>query len=257
MFSKLFRPRQDIAETAPHFFLEGRVGYAIGDIHGRADLLTRLMDSLEARAEAETRAGEAPIVVFLGDYIDRGGYSREVIEMLLSGRPHGFQRHFLKGNHEQALLEFLDDPAAGRDWVAHGGLETLVSYGVSPLPTLGASEEVWAEASAQLNVALPDAHRAFFNALERYLVLGDYAFVHAGLNPARSLEEQEDRDIFWIRNRFLQDSTPLPHRVVHGHTPSDRPYVDHRRIGIDTGAYISGRLTAVRLEGDDVSFVEA
>ncbi len=235
-------------------FLPGRVGYAIGDIHGRADLLARMLD----RLEQEFRAVDAlaPIVVFLGDFIDRGPESRAVIDLLLTGRPHGFQRYLLKGNHEAAMLAFLADPVAGRAWLSHGGLETLASYDVRPLPSAGSGAADFKRAGQALAASLPPAHRAFLESLDRYLVLGGYCFVHAGVDPGRKLEAQTDADLFWIRRRFLEDSRKLPWKVVHGHTPSDGPYNDKRRMGLDTGAYFSGVLTAARLEADTVSFIQ-
>ena len=240
-------------KEAPSGFPPGRVGYAVGDIHGRADLLARMFDRLEADVRS---AGEvSPIVVFLGDYVDRGPDSAEVIDLLLTGRPEGFDRRFLKGNHEAAMLSFLDDPVANRAWLSHGGLETLASYNVRPLPSLGASAEEVAEAGASLRARLPAQHRGFLEALERYVVLGDYCFVHAGIDPKRKLEAQSDADLFWIRGRFLRDQRRLPYTVVHGHTPVTEPYHDKRRIGLDTGAYFSGVLSAARFCDTTVDFL--
>lgn len=232
----------------------GRVGYAIGDIHGRADLLARMLDRLEQDFRAVD--AEAPIIVFLGDFIDRGPESRSVIDLVLTGRPHGFRRYFLKGNHEAAMLAFLDDPVAGKAWLAHGGLETLASYDVRPLPTAGSGASDFKRASQALAECLPPSHRQFLDGLERYVMLGDYCFVHAGVDPARKLEAQTDADLFWIRRRFLEDTRKLPFKVVHGHTPSEAPHEDQRRIGLDTGAYFSGLLSAARFEADRVSFIQ-
>jgi serine/threonine protein phosphatase 1 len=236
--------------SAPAQFPAGRVGYAIGDIHGRADLLRRMFD----RLEQEFRAVDAPppLVVLLGDYVDRGPDSRAVIELLISGRPRGFEWHFLKGNHEAAMLAFLDNPVAGRAWLSHGGLETLAAYEVYPLPALSAGGDEIRRAGAMFAARLPDSHRRFLDALERYVTLGDYCFVHAGVDPARKLDAQTDGDLFWIRRRFLDDERPLGFRVVHGHTPSETPHQDHRRIGLDTGAYFSGVLSGARFENEQV-----
>ncbi len=239
---------------APARFADGRVGYAIGDIHGRADLLARMLERLEQEFRAVD--APAPILVFLGDFVDRGPDSRDVIDLLLTGRPEGFTKHFLKGNHEAAMLAFLDDPVAGKAWLNHGGLETLASYGVRPLPTQGSGPAEVKRAGAALHEQLPSAHRQFLEALERYVVLGDYCFVHAGVDPARKIEAQSDADLFWIRRRFLDDNRTLPFKVVHGHTPVDAPHHDARRIGLDTGAYFSGVLSAARFENDKVSFIQ-
>ncbi len=236
-------------------FVEGRVGYAVGDIHGRADLLALLMDELEARADADARQGGAPIVIFLGDYVDRGPESGKVIDMLLAGRPNGFERRYLRGNHEQIMQAFIDDPMATRAWVVQGGAETLMAYGVTPPAPMSNAEDEWRAAAAALCAALPASHVAFLNALERYVELGDYAFVHAGIDAARSLEQQTDEDLYWARERFIASRRTFSHRVVHGHTPVDKPYADARRVAVDTGAYASGTLTAARFEGANVSFI--
>jgi len=200
------------------YFPADRVGFAIGDIHGRADLLADMIAMLEARASEDTRAGGPPLVIFLGDYVDRGPDSKGVIDLLVAGRPFGCNRHYLKGNHEQSMLGFLDDPMAHRAWLLQGGAETLLSYGVQPPPPVGAEEHDWIGVAQHLRACLPAGHYEFLQGLERYVELGDYAF-------------------------------------VHGHTPVDQPYADSRRIAVDTGAYASGILTAARFEGDQVSFL--
>ena len=239
----------------PASFLHGRVGFAVGDIHGRADLLELLLAQLEARAEEERRDHGEPIIVFLGDYVDRGRDSRRVIELLLEGRPFGFERRFLRGNHEQAMRAFMDAPLENRNWVRYGGAETLVSYGVDPPAPIEADPEVWLAAAAALSASLPASHLQFLDDLQRYQVLGDYVFVHAGVDRARPPERQDDRDLYWSRDRFLNSSRPYSHRIVHGHSVVQAPYVDERRIAIDTGAYASGVLTAARFEGVEVSFI--
>lgn len=242
-------------QRPPVEFLEGRVGYAVGDIHGRADLLERLFRELEGRADADARPGGPPIVVFLGDYVDRGPKSAAVVDLLLTGRPTGLERRYLKGNHEESMLGFMQAPLENRAWVLQGGAETLSSYGVTPPPPVGATEADWLDASARLNERVPAAHKAFLEGLERYVVLGGYAFVHAGINGGRSLEKQTDADLFWSRQQFLNDRRRFSHRVVHGHTPVDQPYMDARRIAVDTGAYATGVLSAARFEGAEVSFL--
>lgn len=251
---RLFRLFGGRAEK-PACFPDQRVGYAIGDIHGRADLLKLMLDKLEAQAGADRKGPDRPIVVFLGDYVDRGPESREVIDMLIYDRPRGFERRFLRGNHEQAMLAFMDTPRANVGWLRHGGAATLQSYGVQPPPLAGAADADWSAAAEALRANLPAAHLDFLINLERYVVLGDYAFVHAGVRPGRPLEKQTDADLFWIRERFHSSQRRFSHRVVHGHTPLAEPYSDARRIGVDTGAYASGVLTAVRLEADGAEFV--
>jgi serine/threonine protein phosphatase 1 len=234
---------------------DGRVRFAVGDIHGRADLLEMMLARLESRAEAEQRPDGAPAVIFLGDYVDRGRESARVLDLLIQGRPAGFERRFLKGNHEQSMLAFMEDPVANRAWLMHGGNETLIAYGVQPPSPLHGQDAEWIAAGAALRAKLPPAHFKFLSELERYAAIGDYVFVHAGIEPSRTLADQTDLDLFWIRNRFLNSRRRLSHRVVHGHTPLAQPYADHRRIGVDTGAYASGVLTAARLEGAEVTFI--
>ncbi|MEL6258013.1 MAG: metallophosphoesterase family protein [Pseudomonadota bacterium] len=227
--------------------------YAVGDIHGRADLLLHLMskirDEITPRAEAER-----VILIFLGDYIDRGFQSRKVIEFLVEEAFEDIETVFLKGNHEDALLRFLSDPTFGSQWAHYGGAETLASYGVKP-PTLPGTTEQWREVHAQFTEAFPDSHRKFLETLEIVAQFGDYVFVHAGLRPGAPVAAQKERDMLWIREQFLADKTPFEQMVVHGHTPIEAPYHDHRRIGVDTGAYLSGKLTAVRLIGERVEFI--
>jgi serine/threonine protein phosphatase 1 len=234
-------------------FPQGRVGYAVGDIHGRADLLGQMLDRLE-REQPPPQAAAPPIVVFLGDYVDRGPDSRRVIDMLLEGRPRGFERRFLIGNHESMLLAFLDDPIQNRHWLTQGGMATLGSYGV-PVPPAMASRAALVQAGELFREQLPRAHLHFLCGLERYVVLGDYALVHAGVDPGKPIDAQSDQDLLWIRKKFLNGRRRYDYMVVHGHTPIGAPYKDDRRISIDTGAYASGRLTAVKLHGAETEFI--
>lgn len=238
----------------PAAFPAGRIGYAVGDIHGRADVLAVLLDRLEDDA-ATHRTSEPPIVVFLGDYVDRGPQSREVLDLLLQ-RPEGFERRFLMGNHEQAMLGFIAQPAENRGWLLHGGRDTLASYGVRP-PEPNAPLPDLAEAAQALGAALPQAHRDFLQRLELYAHYGDYVFAHAGVNPERALEEQTEDDLFWIRDKFIESERVLPFVVVHGHTVVEQPFRDDRRIALDTGAYATGKLTAARFSQTEVEFLSA
>jgi serine/threonine protein phosphatase 1 len=232
-------------------FEQGRIGYAVGDVHGRLDLLKRMLERIEQ--DASSAGARNPLVVLLGDYVDRGPDSAGVIEFLRSQAPENFELRFLKGNHEAAMLAFLEDPIAHRGWLAHGGLETMASYGVRPLPPMMASDDVIGAAARRLRLALPGEHLDFLERLERYVVAGDYAFVHAGVDCGRPLDEQSDEELFWARKRFLADRRRFSHVVVHGHTPVEAPYCDDRRICIDTGAYATGRLTAAKFDDERVS----
>jgi serine/threonine protein phosphatase 1 len=232
---------------------EGRRIYAVGDIHGRADLLETLLQTIREDALAGAPQGR-PILIFLGDYVDRGFQSKEVIDLLLGDLVSPFETHFLKGNHEAAMLQFLNEPAMGPRWAEFGGAETLVSYGVRP-PRSRTSIDEWAIASDELNRVLPRQHLDFLLGLQISVRIGDYMFVHAGVRPGVDLARQSESDMLWIREEFLNDARPLGAVVVHGHTPATRPHRDSRRVGIDTGAYLSGRLTAARFEHDAVDFL--
>jgi len=225
--------------------------YAIGDVHGRADLLEKLLDQIEADcADYE----QDVFLVFLGDYIDRGFQSRQVIEVLLSDRVQKYEVAFLKGNHEEALLTFMSDYTHGPKWAAFGGRETLVSYGVQPPKSMSLNDD-WQRAQDDFIRALPSTHQIFLLSLPTSLQIGPYGFVHAGLRPGVPFDEQTDRDRLWIRDEFLKSSQPTDVLVVHGHTPTVEPFADNRRINVDTGAYFTGRLTAVKLEGGEIAFL--
>lgn len=229
-----------------------RLTYAIGDIHGRRDLLRRLLDRIE-----DDRDGAFAEYIFLGDYVDRGDDSAGVLSdlILLATRPD-LQATFLKGNHEAAMLDFLGDPALGPEWVRYGGAETLASYGVRP-PAGSSAEglDSWTNCRDALAARVLPAHKRFLENLRVLETRGDYLFVHAGVDPARPIEEQGEEEFLWIRGAFLNSQKPLDRIVVHGHTPEDQPVSDGRRIGVDTGAYLTGRLTAVRLQDERVSFL--
>jgi serine/threonine protein phosphatase 1 len=215
--------------------------YAVGDIHGRADLLRVLLDKIQEDA-ARALAGPERHVVFLGDYVDRGPNSKGVLDTLTEGPPAGFSAHHLRGNHEDMLLTFLDNPASGNSWLWNGGKETLRSYGVDPDSDLVALRDRFA-------AALPPSHLAFLRTLSLREEFGDYAFVHAGVRPGVPLSEQDPEDLLWIRDEFLTSDADFGKVVVHGHTPGRQPVLAANRIGLDTGAFSSGHLSAVVLTG--------
>ena len=230
----------------------GELVYAIGDIHGRSDLLAELLSQIEQDAAAS--GATTKTLVFLGDYVDRGPDSRGVIDLLATGLPSGFKAHFLKGNHEEFLLDFLADPSSLDGWLRNGGEETLRSYSVDVdgLEARRAPPLAW---QAALLDVLPKAHWRFLESLELKRVIGDYVFVHAGLRPGVPLEDQKPDDLLWIRQLFLDCQEPFEKVVVHGHTPDRAPVVRSNRIGIDTGAVFSGCLTALRLENETRAFL--
>lgn len=233
---------------------QGQLLYAIGDIHGRADLLAKLLEDIEADARRDQSAKRRTLV-FLGDYVDRGPDSSGVVDMLLHRLPRGFDAHFLKGNHEAILLDFLEDAWRLDHWLRNGGGLTMQSYGVDTerLTRLAAPADVWQQAFAE---ALPAAHLRFYQGLELNVSFGDYFFVHAGVRPGIPLEAQSEADLFWIRAPFLNHPGPLGKLVVHGHTPEPAPVTRSNRIGIDTGAVFTGRLTALRLEDGSRNFLQ-
>ncbi len=235
---------------------QGRLVYAVGDIHGRLDLLRRLIADIVANA-AMANKDTRPVIVFLGDYVDRGPHSRGVIDQILQlAGASDFEIRSLLGNHEQAMLWFLKDAKTGRGWTAHGGAETLASYGVAP-PQAQADDKAWEAARQALEAALPAQHLAFLRGLELYLEIGDYLFVHAGIKPGVPLEKQSQRDLLWIRDDFLNASYTGDKVVVHGHTPAPEPVFYAGRIGVDTGAYATGLLCAVRLYELETSVITA
>lgn len=220
--------------------------YAIGDIHGRDDLLADLLNRIGA--DARHQPSDRNILIFLGDYIDRGLQSREVLDRLTGDPMPGFERVFLKGNHEQALLQFLDDAAFGRTWKYYGGLETLHSYGIKEL-TLSDDPADFEHARERLEEILPQSHRHFLETLGLTAEFGDYFFTHAGVRPGVSLNRQIEEDLLWIRDDFLESHASFGKIVVHGHTPKEEVVFRRNRIGVDTGAYMTGVLTALVLEG--------
>lgn len=230
--------------------------YAIGDIHGRLDLLQKLLEKIDADA-AELDDGIKPVIVFLGDYIDRGFASKGVVDLILSDRLDAYECVYLAGNHEETLVNFMTDATKGQEWALYGGVETMFSYGVAVPQSAGMGAPVdWMPIWQAFRDAVPVEHLEFYRGLRDSVVLGDYVFVHAGLRPSVKLEQQSRRDMLWIRDEFLHSPVRFEKLVVHGHTPADDVHADNRRIGVDTGAYISGRLTAVRLISDEVSFLQ-
>jgi serine/threonine protein phosphatase 1 len=225
---------------------QGQLIYAIGDIHGRSDLLALLLDKIAADA-AQGKEAKRRTLIFLGDYIDRGHDSRRVVDMLLGALPQGFDAHFLKGNHEAIMLDFLVDPSYLAQWLANGADATFRSYGVdvAELIRKGVTPEAWRRAFL---ASLPEDHRQFFDTLELAVSFGDYLFVHAGVRPGVPLEAQDPMDLVWIRGPFLKSDEDFGKIVVHGHTPTAAPEIRANRIGIDTGAVFTDRLTALRLE---------
>lgn len=224
---------------------EGLRVYAIGDVHGRADLL----EQQHALMEADFKANSTPAVhlVYLGDYVDRGPDSRGVLERLTGGISDFVNVTLLLGNHEEMLLRFLEDPSLGPTWRYLGGLETMHSYGLDVGNVL--KESGYPGLSQRFNAKLPPHHRALFTRMKLSITIGDYFFCHAGVRPGIPLEQQQQQDLLWIRDKFLTSDDDFGKVVVHGHSPTDQPDFRANRINIDTGAYVTGRLTCLVLEG--------
>ncbi|MEJ2816534.1 MULTISPECIES: metallophosphoesterase family protein [unclassified Caulobacter] len=248
---KFFSSKTQSKPSAPS--TGGRLVYAIGDVHGHLDLLDQLLDLIVQDAAASGR-DQVPVLILVGDYVDRGPESRGVIDRLIAlgeaaanlGR---FEARFLLGNHEQTLLAFLESPEGGPAWAEFGGGETLASYGVAPPPGRG-DPESWKAVQAEFRGKFPPQHEAFLRRLELSARYGDYLFVHAGVRPGVPIEQQDPEDLVWIRGDFLSEPHRLGCVVVHGHTPSETPFLGPDRINIDTGAYATGVLTAVKLSGE-------
>jgi serine/threonine protein phosphatase 1 len=227
---------------------------AIGDVHGRLDLLEAATDELRRTARMATAEGKAFVAVFLGDYIDRGPDSQWVIAHLMSLQHEGLgEVIFLRGNHEQVMLDLADGIDDTLPWLDYGGLETLQSYGVDHPPAAHGPAGA-GELGRAVMRAVPASHLEFLRGTQLYAKCGDYLFVHAGLRPDRLMDEQSAADMLWFR--YYADEPPVHGEfVVHGHSTNERPILGRWRIGIDTEAYATGDLTLLRLDGAEREFL--
>jgi serine/threonine protein phosphatase 1 len=248
----VFLSRSDERTPSPPRLPRGLRLYVVGDIHGRADLLDRIHEliALDARGLPERVCH----IVYLGDYIDRGGESPAVLDRLSDGPPPGFGVIHLKGNHDEAMLRFLGDIRVGPQWVRFGGLATLAAYGIER-PSRGTPVERLEAIQSRLRAVLPQRHFDFLRGLRPRLGVGDYLFVHAGVRPGVPLDRQNERDLLWIREEFLNAGDDFGKIVVHGHSIVEQPDVRPNRIGIDTGAFVSNRLTCLVLEDAERRFL--
>jgi serine/threonine protein phosphatase 1 len=229
--------------TSPQTLPDQRL-YAIGDIHGRVDLLNRLLSMIEA--DARQFPLKSRKIIFLGDYVDRGLDSRGVLARLIQPMPVGLEAIFLRGNHDDMLMQFLagdDDVLSG--WLQLGGASTLASYGVNPFSAAGQPETL----RQALALKVPAEHTLFLENTVFSVTFGDYTFVHAGLRPGVPLSQQTDDDKMWIRGDFLFSDFSFETMVVHGHTIKPEAEIKTNRIGIDTGAFATGHLTCLVLDG--------
>jgi serine/threonine protein phosphatase 1 len=221
--------------------------YAIGDIHGRADLLDQVLSNIDRDLSA--RPTPRALHVLVGDYVDRGPDSLGVLDRLVE-RAQDHELICLKGNHESFLIDFLKAPAVLDAWRHFGGLETLLSYGLAPSVRPDAATRM--QLAADLERAMPAAHRGFLQNLKLSFTCGDFFFAHAGVRPGTPLTHQQEEDVLWIREEFLSCEQDFGKIVIHGHTPVLEPDIRPNRINIDTGALATGRLTCLILEGDEL-----
>jgi serine/threonine protein phosphatase 1 len=234
---------------------DATVVYAIGDIHGRLDLLHSIQRQIAD--DAAQRPASRRQLVYLGDYVSRGPDSPGVVDRVREWLPAGFERITLKGNHEDLLLRFLDGEIdTGRHWLDYGGLEAMAAYGVAIADREARDDASVIALHRDLSGRIPASHLEFFRTLLISHSAGDYFFVHGGVRPGVPLEQQSDRDCLWIRKTFLNSEADHGAMVVHGHSISDEPELRHNRIGIDTGAYRSGVLTCLVLEGETRTFLQ-
>jgi serine/threonine protein phosphatase 1 len=247
----LDRLRRKPRETGPPAVPAGQRLYAVGDVHGRADLLQELHAAIAD--DAAGHAGDKRIV-YLGDFIDRGMDSRQVLESLLTEPLPGFETVHLMGNHEYALLNFIDDPESIPGWLSWGGRETLYSYGIKC--GLNPSPDELFRLAGELKMAMPRAHIELLENTELSHRSGDYYFVHAGVRPGTALEQQRFEDQLFIREPFLSSDKDHGAVVVHGHTIEEQVTPRPNRIGLDTGAYYTGVLTCLVLEGEDRRLIQ-
>lgn len=235
------RSRKETEPSGPR----GRRAYVVGDVHGRLDLLENLLHAIHS--EIAEQQPLRVLLVFLGDLIDRGPQSSGVLERLRTYSRPGVQPIFILGNHEEVLLRILDgETPLIEKWRMFGGAQCLESYGIDPASLNGLSEQAALE---RIRSAIPASHVDFLRSFSDTCRFGDYVFVHAGIRPDVDLDEQKQSDLRWIRDPFLLDETDHGFVVVHGHTISRKVQERTNRVGIDTGAYRSGILTAMVIDG--------
>jgi serine/threonine protein phosphatase 1 len=246
------KPDVPTSGTMPESKID-RLTYAVGDIHGRNDLLIRFINGVHRDSEA---LGERPRIILLGDYIDRGPASNAVLDTILALKQATWcDVEVLIGNHELFLMKFILDVSNAGAWLQHGGLATLGCYGVAP-PKDRSDPEALDELRAELLERVPNEHLELMADAKVYFIAGDYLFVHGGVEPGVPIEEQDPDVMLWIRDEFLQSEKACDYVVVHGHsakaTADNLPW----RIGVDTGAYATGILSAVRLRGTERKIVQ-
>jgi serine/threonine protein phosphatase 1 len=224
--------------------------YVVADVHGNADALRDVFSRIDA--DMAPASARRIVQVFLGDYIDRGPASSEVLTLLIT-RQIKAEMVLLKGNHEAMLLRFLRDPQTLGDWRQNGGLQTLISYGLKP--SLNPQPEERRELGEKFATVFPDAHRSMISKLLVRQTCGDFFFAHAGVRPGVPLQDQREDDMLWIREDFLFYEGEFGKVIVHGHTPVRQPEIHHNRINLDVGAYATGKLACMVIDGQTIEFI--
>lgn len=251
LISKLFGQTSKDTDHNPALDIGVRI-YCIGDIHGRLDLLQEVHAKINAH---KVGYSGTCCVVYLGDYIDRGPHSKQVVDYLIDSPLSESQSVFLLGNHEQSILQFMygSDLGFAHEWFRFGGIATLQSYevGIKGIPTNKDIDAIRNE----LNAKCPLRHKQFFHTLELSFEIGPYYFVHAGVKPKVTLNKQSSEDLLWIREEFLDSTRNHGKIIVHGHTVTEKPEILANRIGLDTGAYASNNLTCAVFESDRITFL--
>lgn len=236
------RRRIDLGPARPQYPI-----YVIGDVHG---CITELREAEARIAEDIQAAQKIGLVILLGDYVDRGPSSRQVIDHLISPSSLGLRRLPLCGNHDDVFSKVLENPELHSEWLRIGGEPTLLSYGIDMQYIMSQPKGRRTQFADLLTESVPPTHRHFLKTLPVSLQVGDLLFVHAGIRPGVPVEEQDEEDMMWIREPFISEGPQLPLLVIHGHTPAPDADLGPNRIGVDTGAYYSGRLTVLKVDGD-------
>lgn len=247
-----FFRKQEANGSRPFRTPDGQRIYAIGDLHGRADLLKQMHAMILQDAALHHPMGN--VVVYMGDYLDRGPYVQDTLDELLGGLPDGFTTYYLRGNHEQIFLDFLKEPAILPAWIDLGGLWTLISYGIRPGPPPHTPERC-EQLRNDLIANMPDKHLSFLQFLRLHIQLGDYLFVHAGIRPDAPLDQQNPDDLLWMRDTARLGYQEQEFMLVNGHTIAQEPTLRPYRLGIDTGAYATGVLTCAVFEESRIRFL--
>lgn len=252
MLKRLFKRNKPSRPIDNASVPEGRRVYAIGDVHGRNDLLNILIEKI--LADNSGRSSAESEIIFLGDLIDRGPDSAQVIETTMQLKKNASAVRFLMGNHEEVYLAAVrGEEKAVRFFNRIGGRETILSYDITMKEYIGLD---MAQLTERMPSLIPQHHIDFVSAFENMITIGDYAFVHAGIKPGVALSEQKPKHLRWIREEFLEEDSPHEKVIVYGHTISDNVVEANNRIGIDTGAYESGKLTALVLEGSERRYLD-